>query len=422
MTYPRPARRHLDPCHPRTRDRSPRHRRDAHRSLAVRGAPREDPPARDPAVRGRPRPREWIAGEAVDEGSRRRSGGGVHRGSRAYRRGRAADRVACRSTRRRDLLRGPQPAGRAPRPGREIPVAGRAGPASASGASSSACAGLQHLAACGRTATIGLDAGAVGRPQAQPSSDRPKAVGLPTPAPDSPLCMLPRMHEAPPIHRRGRSVGVGVVLILTLVIGAVVGGILDYRAWHANAALEAAIPVLLAIVIAIVAGTWWLVRRPRRAGLVAVAAVVFIIGFRIGAWVAPSANPPDWSPGTITLDLQDPALGLASGAASCSTHSDGSFSVGSDPAQLLAGTPVTYYLSGSGSVAQDQAYFELSTQPGSGAGPAGIRTWREIPRSTSGSTGRRLPVGPSSSTSPVAWIRPAKAAFLASCRKPSAAS
>ena len=177
------------------------------------------------------------------------------------------------------------------------------------------------------------------------------------------------MHEAPPIHRRGRSVGVGVVLILTLVIGAVVGGILDYRAWHANAAIEAAIPVLLAIVVAIVAGIWWLVRRPPLAGLVAVAAVVFIIGFRIGAWVAPSANPPDWSPGTITLDLQDPALGLASGAASCSTDSDGSFSVGSDPAQLLAGTPVTYYLSGSGSVAQDQAYFELFTEPDSGAGP-----------------------------------------------------
>ena len=45
-------------------------RRDAHRSLALRGAPREDPPAGHPVVRGRPRPREWIAGEAVDEGSR----------------------------------------------------------------------------------------------------------------------------------------------------------------------------------------------------------------------------------------------------------------------------------------------------------------------------------------------------------------
>ena len=112
------------------------------RSLAVRGAPREDPPDSDPVVRGRPCPREWIAGEAVDEGSRRRSGGGIHRRSRAHRRGRAADRVACRGPRRRDLLRRPQPArGAADRARRSCPCVGKAGPASDSGASWSACAG-----------------------------------------------------------------------------------------------------------------------------------------------------------------------------------------------------------------------------------------------------------------------------------------
>ena len=121
------------------------------------------------------------------------------------------------------------------------------------------------------------------------------------------------------------------MLLLTLVIGAAVGGILDYRAWHANAAFEAAIPVLLAIGIALVAGARWLVRRSPLAGVVAVAAVVFVVGFRIGAWIAPSANRPDWSPGTVTLDLQVLALGIASGAASCNTDADGSFSVGSDP-------------------------------------------------------------------------------------------
>ena len=42
----------------------------------------EDSSAGDPPVRGRPRRREWIAGEAVDEGSRGRSGRGLHRGSR----------------------------------------------------------------------------------------------------------------------------------------------------------------------------------------------------------------------------------------------------------------------------------------------------------------------------------------------------
>ena len=46
-----------------------RHRRDTHRSLVVRGAPREDPPARHPVVRWRPRPRERIGGKAIDEGA-----------------------------------------------------------------------------------------------------------------------------------------------------------------------------------------------------------------------------------------------------------------------------------------------------------------------------------------------------------------
>lgn len=181
--------------------------------------------------------------------------------------------------------------------------------------------------------------------------------------------MLPWMQETLPIHRRGRLLGVGVMLILTLAVGAAVGGVLDYRAWHANAAIEAAVPVLLAIVIAIVASAWWLIRRPRWAGLVAVAAVVFVVGFRIGAWVAPSANRPDWSPGTVTLELQDPALGVASGTASCSTSSDGSFSVGSDPVQSLAGTPVYYYVSGPGPAVQDRVYFELFADPDSGEGP-----------------------------------------------------
>ena len=181
--------------------------------------------------------------------------------------------------------------------------------------------------------------------------------------------MLPRMQGTTPIHRRGQLVGVGAMLVAILLIGVAVGGVLDYRAWHANAAIEAAIPVFLAIVIAIVAGVSWLVRRSKRAGIVAVAAVVFVPGFRIGAWVAPSANPPDWSPGTITFDLQDPALGIATGPASCSTDSDGSFSVRSDPDQLLTGTPVTYYLSGPSSVAEGQAFFELFTKVDGGAGP-----------------------------------------------------
>lgn len=63
---------------------------------------REDPPARDAVVRRRPRPREWISGEAIDHRARRRSGGGPDRRSRARGRGRAGHRVACRGARRRN--------------------------------------------------------------------------------------------------------------------------------------------------------------------------------------------------------------------------------------------------------------------------------------------------------------------------------
>ena len=196
---------------------------------------------------------------------------------------------------------------------------------------------------------------------------RPTPALRDRPASESPL-YAPRMPAATQINRPARLVGVGVVLIIALVAGAVVGGILDYRAWHATAAFEAVIPVLLAVVIAIGAGAWWLMRRRWSAGLVAVAAVVFVVGFRIGAWVAPSANPPDWSSGTITLDLHDPPLGHASGAASCTTQSDGSFSVGSDPAHVLAGTPVYYYLSGPGPTVHDREYFELIAESEGGAG------------------------------------------------------
>ena len=127
------------------------------------------------------------------------------------------------------------------------------------------------------------------------------------------------MSTSASVQRRRPLAAIGVALILTSAVGAVVGGVLDYRAWHANAAFEAALPVLLAIVVAIVAGIRWLIRRGPLAGLIAVAAIVFIVGFRIGAWVAPSAHPPDWSPGTVSLDLLDPALGVATGPASCGT-------------------------------------------------------------------------------------------------------
>ena len=148
-----------------------------------------------------------------------------------------------------------------------------------------------------------------------------------------------------------------------------VGEKFDYRAWNANAALEAAIPVLLAIVIAIVAGTWWFVETteegwPRRRGCRCVRRGGYVIAL-VAHGQPTRLESRERSRSISTYS----ALGLASGAASCDTHSDGSFSVGSDPAQLLAGTPVTYDLSSPGSAAQGRVSFELFTEPGSGAGP-----------------------------------------------------
>ena len=132
------------PCDPRTRDRSSRDRRDAHRSLAVRGAPREDPPACDTVVRGRPRPRErsrrrsrrrrFAQGdrvEALDRRARRASSRSCGRSSRVS--GPPSPRPATWTTARRSCRR----------PGRvSCPSVVRGGPASACAASSSACAGL----------------------------------------------------------------------------------------------------------------------------------------------------------------------------------------------------------------------------------------------------------------------------------------
>jgi hypothetical protein len=145
----------------------------------------------------------------------------------------------------------------------------------------------------------------------------------------------------------GRLV-VGIVLLLAFIAGGVIGGYLHFNGWHANAAMLAVVPVSLALLVAIGAGAWWLVSRRRVAALVAVVAAAYALGSFVGTWVAPEANPPQWSPGTVNLTLDDPAIGTVSGTASCQTEADGSFSVSSDPEQVLADTPFGYSLRGAG--------------------------------------------------------------------------
>jgi hypothetical protein len=144
----------------------------------------------------------------------------------------------------------------------------------------------------------------------------------------------------------GRLVVVAVVL--AFLAGCVIGGYLHFGAWHANAAMLAVVPVALAGLVAIGAGIWWLFSRRRLAGLLAVVAAAYTLGSFVGTWVAPEAHPPEWSPGTISLTLDDPAVGTVAGKASCQTEADGSFSVSSDPEQVLADTPVGYSVYGAG--------------------------------------------------------------------------
>lgn len=145
-----------------------------------------------------------------------------------------------------------------------------------------------------------------------------------------------------------RRIPLTVVVILAFVAGGVIGGYLHFGAWHANAAMLSAAPVTLAFVVATGSGVWWLVSRRRSAGIVALVAAAYVLGSLVGSWVAPEAHRPQWSPGTIRLTLDDPALGTVGGTASCETEADGSFSVSTDPAQVLAGTPIGYSLLGAG--------------------------------------------------------------------------
>jgi hypothetical protein len=149
--------------------------------------------------------------------------------------------------------------------------------------------------------------------------------------------------------RRPRSWTAPVVLVAVGgVTGAVIGGYLDYGAWHANAAMLAAVPVTLSVLLGVGAAAWWLTSRRRLAGWITLAAWSFFVGTQIGAWIAPSAHRPGYSEGTVSLALTDPPVGSATGTAACFSEAEGPFSVGTDPAQTLAGTTIHYSLQGPG--------------------------------------------------------------------------
>lgn len=148
------------------------------------------------------------------------------------------------------------------------------------------------------------------------------------------------------LQRRG--VQWSAIVVVAVVVGAVVGGFFDFGAWHSNGAFISALVVTSTVLLAVGAGIGWFVTRRRGAGLLAVGGLALFVGTQVGAWVAPKAHDPYWSPGTIAVDLTAPAFGSASGSASCHTETDGAFIVFADPPQTLAGTSVGYELRGAG--------------------------------------------------------------------------
>ena len=154
------------------------------------------------------------------------------------------------------------------------------------------------------------------------------------------------MTTVPPAGNR-LMIRIGIVVIGASLAGGVVGGWLDFEAWHSNGAFLAFAVNGLAVFVAVVAGLAWLARRGM-ARYVAVGAAAFVIGARFGAWVAPSAHPPDWSPGSLRIDLTVPVAATSRGSAACRTAPNDAVIVLSDDGQTIAGDPVWYEVSAPG--------------------------------------------------------------------------
>jgi len=147
--------------------------------------------------------------------------------------------------------------------------------------------------------------------------------------------------------RKRLTIRIGIMAIGASLAGAVVGGWLDFQAWHSNGAFLALAVNALAVVVAVVAALAWLTGRGS-ARYIAVGAAAFVIGARIGAWVAPSAHPPDWSPGSMAINLTVPVAGTSGGSAACSTAPNDAVVVLSDDGQTIAGDPVWYEVTAPG--------------------------------------------------------------------------
>lgn len=134
---------------------------------------------------------------------------------------------------------------------------------------------------------------------------------------------------SPTVATTSRRYGFAVVLVAVTAVAAVVGAYFDWLWWPVYKGL---LITFVAIGLLIVGGIVAIVprRRIRRVGLVILAVA---IGLLLGQNLGPSREPLiQQTEGSITLHLESPVQGTATGAVSCTNvASETEFQVSGDP-------------------------------------------------------------------------------------------
>jgi len=116
-------------------------------------------------------------------------------------------------------------------------------------------------------------------------------------------------------RRRRLNPTLVAVAVAAAVVGVFVGGYLEFAAWDVNVFDRLIIRALALLIVSVLALMGWRSAGPVR--VLAVASGALFVGSLVGGWVAPSANPPSWSRGTLRLELGDPVNAVVEGPSEC---------------------------------------------------------------------------------------------------------
>ena len=117
---------------------------------------------------------------------------------------------------------------------------------------------------------------------------------------------------------RGRGLFIAMLVVVALAAAAI-GAYLDWLWWYPT---EAIVITLMAIAAILLAGLLFLFRRSMTTRL-AFIGLAFGVGLLVGQLIGPSREEITVTTGTMTLHLDGPIQGDASGPANCSTVASG---------------------------------------------------------------------------------------------------